>query len=511
MHRRKSVIRRRSLRKQLQAQLSNKEEMPTGKDRSEPEEIVGNQVEAILSFLQKELDLDPSSHCHSLFSYAFEGTGDALEERRSVAWVAQPMRTLTDDIARILDLDPDWSDPETHPALPWEIDLDSLFPNSMTTPTLDVTLEIPNTNFFRTCGQCEGRGTCRCTACRGEALVLCTPCNSKGVTKSGAMCDHCQGNGCKTCEQCRNSGKHECGLCHGQCYLRLCLVLKSTWVLHRTRLLDTNGYPLISEKEGDLLKDVDACFEFTHMCEVADQLAHSNPAVWAEVQTFSASLRTRLTREMQSTSWIRSFQFHIRLIPLYEMIYKKKIMLKKTKIRYLVCGHQIQGVVQMENASGRGKHCLRSVPATAPTSPLVAFGESAPRRAKPHSTSASSSHLPDASAEGAAQGLTSNERQFHAASDLVLPTLKSTTRPEFPEVAGYPRPGSVHSKSTRRRSSKKSVQSAESAPTSPIGTEGSLVESMERASISPSSPKSPQEPKGPVEVTSTPLVSASGP
>jgi hypothetical protein len=117
--------------------------------RNEPEELMGSQVDCILNFLEKELALKPTSYSHALFSYAFDATGEAVEERRSVIWLAQPL-TVTDDIAPLIDLEPDWSDPETNPPGPWEVNFESCLPPTLET-TFNVSMEVPNTNFFRTC------------------------------------------------------------------------------------------------------------------------------------------------------------------------------------------------------------------------------------------------------------------------------------------------------------------------------------------------------------------------
>ncbi|KAI9176013.1 hypothetical protein H9P43_006377 [Blastocladiella emersonii ATCC 22665] len=361
--RKKSLFRRKSQRYQLQAEVqvqgdeqqaaaaSSSSSTPANgqpAERNGPEEIMGPQVEAVLAFLNKELLLKPAAYSHALFSFAFDGVAEAVEERRSVMWIAQPL-IVTDEIAPMVDTEADWSDAELLPPTPWTVDFESCLPATFES-TFEVSLEVPNTNFYRTCFYCEGRGTCRCTACSGNSLILCKPCKSTGVTKSGAMCDNCQGLGCKTCEKCRNSGRHQCPVCQGHGHLRIFLLLRAVWQRHVTRLVDSNGYPLQPDSPmGDLLAEVDAAYAATNANALPADLDASTAT---EVVGFSETLRTQIARTMHPTAWVRSFAYNIRVIPLFEMVYiKRKVFLKKKKARYLVYGNSVQGVLRMgENA-----------------------------------------------------------------------------------------------------------------------------------------------------------------
>lgn len=166
--RKKSVLSRNSLRGELQSELASSkclpddnptvrlsessasaENAPSTSSRTGPAELMGSQVESVLNFLNKQLLLKPQMYLHALFSYAFDGIAESVEERRSITWIAQPL-ILNNDISHLLDLQPDWSDPETVPPSVWEIDFENCLPKTFDS-TFEVSLQVPNTTFYRTC------------------------------------------------------------------------------------------------------------------------------------------------------------------------------------------------------------------------------------------------------------------------------------------------------------------------------------------------------------------------
>ncbi|ORZ31333.1 hypothetical protein BCR44DRAFT_25915 [Catenaria anguillulae PL171] len=355
LKRKKSLFRRKSMRHQLQAEVQTQadpdladEDMAT-LGRHAPEEVMGPQVDAILTFLNRELALKPASYSHALFSYALDGVAEAVEERRSVMWIAQPL-IVTDEIEPMLDADPTFTDSDAAPPAPWTVDFESCLPSTFES-TFEVSLEVPNTNMYRTCFYCEGRGTCKCTACSGNALILCKPCKSTGTAKNGAMCEGCQGLGCKTCEKCRNSGRHQCPLCQGHGALRVFLMLRAVWERHVSRLVDSNGYPLQPESPmGDLLAEVDAQFAATNVLALPQDM---DATTTQEVTKFAEALRAHIAKDMQPAAWVRSFAYNIRVVPLFEMVYlRRKVFLQKKKARYLVYGNNVRGVLRMGSGAG---------------------------------------------------------------------------------------------------------------------------------------------------------------
>ncbi|KAL7752178.1 hypothetical protein RI367_002223 [Sorochytrium milnesiophthora] len=356
LRRQKSVFRRQP--STLRRQKKRDSVLPPGPD------VIRPQVNAVVDYLQRELGLKRSAYTCAMFSYAFSGFAEAIEEQRAIMWVSQPL-VVTDDVRHLVDADVlydaplangsspalDEVDPETlteTPPAPWAMQLEHLLPEHIES-SFEVSIEVPNTNHYRTCHTCDGRGTSKCSACRGKSLVLCKECKSTGVAKNGAMCQGCEGIGCKRCETCRNSGKHVCTTCKGHGTLRLFLLLRAFWVRRQISLTDTNNYPLNVNAETSLDK-VDASYTTSDISELdtLDSMTRS------EVEAFTSLLRVQLLKDSLPTSHLRTFVYNIRVIPLFEVVYvKNRMFLAKRKLKYLVYGDSIKGVIKISKSVAR--------------------------------------------------------------------------------------------------------------------------------------------------------------